>query len=410
LFLSIHKDNIDAQQIDSFPELWKNLLSDAITYLKSTDGREQQFGQRDLVAFGVQELHKYFEEYKSFEAMLYGADRFYRDHVMHVYRVWLIGLWLIEQFGGRIFFDYPLKAVKPSTGEIQAMWCIVALTHDLGYPLDKVGKVQEKINSMMRYFGESGNLERPFQIPVQHHFINDFILRFIGSKLVKKNNPDYRKHRKRPFGTALQSKFYLKFSKSLEQFDHGIISCILLMKNLVYFLESDLDLGSPFDLQDARQFYIRREVLRAIACHTCTDIYHLNPNSLAFILILADELQVWERPTFHEIKSKRFHLQLSAQIPTISIGEIHLRFDMNDKRTGQKDALVDYCKGMCCKWHKWLRSALDSGKRKFRLQLDVLITSSECDQTQYSFKSVPRRNVEICVNGTPKGLVKALYS
>jgi hypothetical protein len=70
--------------------------------------------------------------------------------------------------------------------EVAAMWCIVALTHDLGYPLDKVEKVQEKISSMMRYFGGTGAVGSGFQIPVQHHFINDFILQFIGSKLVKK--------------------------------------------------------------------------------------------------------------------------------------------------------------------------------------------------------------------------------
>ncbi len=313
--------NLDSVQIDSFPDLWKELLSDAITYLKEKDKREGGV-QRDLVAFGVKELHTYFEEYRSFEAILYGADRFYRDHVMHVFRVWLLGIWLIEKFTYKIHFDSRLKGTIDNE-EIMAMWCVIALTHDLGYPLDKVEKVHDKINSMMRYFGESGSTERPFQTPVQHHFINDFILRFIGSKLKKT-----RTEITHPFRTAIQSKFYLKFSKSLEKFDHGIISCILLMKNLIYFLESDLDLGSPFDQEDARQFSIRREILRAIACHTCTDIYHLYPNSLSFILILADELQIWERPTFKEIKGGIEGFRLDVGVPVVNPTRIEIEIQM----------------------------------------------------------------------------------
>ena len=382
--------NITDDKIDQFHDLWKKLLSDAITFLKLTDKREYRSHppKRDSVAFGVQELHKYFEEYRSFEALLYGADTFYRDHVMHVFRVWLIGMWLIEQFKSKIYWDYKHDA-PIGDDEVAAMWCIIALTHDLGYPLDKVEKVQEKITSMMRYFGGSGGGDRGFQIPVQHHFINDFILKFIGSKLIKKEQTG--DDRDRRFGTAIQSKYYLKFSKSLENFDHGIISCILLMKNLVYFLESDLDLGSPFDAEDARQFYIRREILRAIACHTCTDIYHLQPNSLAFILILADELQVWGRPTFQEIKSGRQRLILSAHVPVISPTSIKIRLDVSEEKSpeGDRDAGRHYVMEIAKKWHKWLRSALDAGYRKFDFDLEAEVRPVYGRLVIYSFESRP---------------------
>lgn len=407
--------NLNEKEVELFPDLWKQLLSDAIIYLKSTDSRERVDKlhiERDLVAFGVQDLHKYFEEYRSFEAMLYGADRFYRDHVMHVFRVWLIGLWLIERFGKvdfdcKILDDYPDGPI--SGDEVEAMWCIIALTHDLGYPLDKMEKVQEKISTMMRFFGESGSLERPFEIPVQHHFINDFILKFIGSKLILRPKPRVED---RPFGTAIQSKFYLKFSKSLEHFHHGIISCILLMKNLVYFLESDLDLGSPFDLQDARQFCIRREILRAIACHTCTDIYHLQPNMLPFILILADEIQVWQRPTFHEIKSRTYALEVESRIPIIDLDGIQIHLNITEVKNpdGEQNAGKLYFISMCRKWHKWLRSALDSGKRNFSFQLKASVTTLEGIQVEYRFESKPGNIVEFWQDKKPKDLAKMLYS
>lgn len=405
--------NIPDDKIDTFHDLWKKLLSDAITFLKSVDKREHEsetdMVPRDVVAFGVQELYKYFEEYRSFEALLYGADNFYRDHVMHVFRVWLMGMWLIEQFESTIFWDFEDMSELISEDELAAMWCIVALTHDLGYPLDKVEKVQAKIASMMRYFGGSGTLERGYEIPVQHHFINDFILTFIGSKLIRKETIGDANGR--CFGTAKQSKYYLKFSKSLENFDHGIISCILLMKNLVYFLESDLDLGSPFGAEDARQFYIRREILRAIACHTCTDIYHLQPNSLSFILILADELQVWGRPTFHEIKSGKYRLTLEAQVPEISSQNIGIKLNVSEVRMqgSEKDAGRHYIEVMCRKWHKWLRSALGSYNRKFEFYLEALVKPVEGETVTYRFVSKPGNHVSVYIDGTEQGMDELLY-
>lgn len=412
-----NSDNIPDERIDASHNLWKMLLGDAITYLKSTDRREYRsetaVAQRDVVAFGVEELHKYFEEYRSFEALLYGADRFYRDHIIHVFRVWLMGMWLIEQFGSSIHWDCDFEKLsipRIDDQEIAAMWCVIALTHDLGYPLNKVEKVQEKINSMMRYFGGAATTGRAFEIPVQHHFINDFILKFIGSKLIEK--PTNSRETERRFGTATQSKYYLKFSKSLENFDHGIISCILLMKNLVYFLESDLDLGSSFDKEDARQFYIRREILRTIACHTCTDIYHLQPNSLAFVLILADELQVWGRPTFQEIKSGRQRLTLETCVPAVSFEDISIWIDVFEERTkkNEEGAGKQCFSSICRKWHKWLRSALDAGNRKFDFCLEAEVRLPDGGSIVYSFESKPGNQVRICENGKEQSLVEFLYS
>ena len=71
---------------------------------------------------------------------------------------------------------------------------------------------------------------------------------------------------------------------------------------MVYFLESDYahDQWHPLDEEDARQFIIRREILRALAGHTCLDIYHRKFNTLSFLLFFVDELQQWGRPTWEE--------------------------------------------------------------------------------------------------------------
>lgn len=50
-----------------------------------------------------------------------------------------------------------------------------------------------------------------------------------------------------------------------------MISAIIIYKMLIYFIETDNnpDASYIFDNEDARQFYIRRDILRAIASHTC---------------------------------------------------------------------------------------------------------------------------------------------
>lgn len=408
--------NIPSENIDQFHGLWKRLLSDAIIYLKLKDKREFSGNgkanyEKDKVAFGVEELFAYFEKLREFEALLYGADQFYRDHIMHVFRVWLIGMWLMEKYNYRIYWDFKERNTsKPkltiTKDEIFAMWCIIALTHDLGYPLHKIEKLRRKIEDMMIYFGSGSNAEAGFHIPTHHHFINDFILQFISSKLGYGERG--RNNRQDSFRTSRQSKYYLKFSKSFEKFEHGIVSCILLMKNLVYFLESDLDLSKPFtNLEDARQFYIRREILRAIASHTCTDIYHLYPNSLAFILVLADELQAWERPTFFEMKAGQQVSELKIKVPEVSEREIKIEFELAaptklDGKTNVEEEIFFRFR----QWYKWLRSALGAGERKFVFSLKI----REGSRKEYHFVSKPGNVVRIYIDNKEKDLAEILYS
>lgn len=411
--------NIPPEKIDEFHNLWKELFSDAITYLKSMDKREF-FGNgdksiRDEVAFGVAELHKYFEEYRSFEAFLYGADRFYRDHIMHVFRVWVIGIWLIEQFNLKVHWDVDeinksVEGLAISNEEISAMWCIIALTHDLGYPLDKVEKVKKRIDAMMNYFGGTGTTDSSFKIPTQHYFINDFILKFISSKLQLVKSGD---NKIESYETAMQSKYYLKFSRSFELFNHGIISCVLLMKNMVFFLESDFDLSKPFtNAEDARQFFIRREILRAIASHTSTDIYHLYANSLPFILILSDELQLWGRPNFYEMKSGKQTLDVSMKVPKITKSEIKIDLDIieQENNRGNESGGEEMVFSIFRKWHKWLRSALGARERIYNFSIRARVESMGSRIKEYKFVNKTNNVFNVYINDKKYDISKTLYS
>ena len=109
-------------------KIWKLLLGNAIVYLKLLDNREKYHDAED---FGVERLYKFFETFYEFEGVLYGADDYYRDHVSHMLRVFLLGEYLIStelKFENIIVGNENISKTI-SSSEKEAMWCIIALTH-----------------------------------------------------------------------------------------------------------------------------------------------------------------------------------------------------------------------------------------------------------------------------------------
>lgn len=427
--LSLDDDNnkLDSEVVR---DLWKLLVEDAITYLKMSDLREwkKDYGKpsspdkmRSLKAFGVDTLYNYFIQFRDFERILYGSVGYYREHTLHVFRVWMLGALLLDDWflckkhPCIEFFDY----VGQETGmevselitsqEIQAMWCIIALCHDLGYPLQKVDSINEQTRKMLRQYAKVNLQDLNFDVPQQHQFINDFILRFISSQTVLKEEAKQQSGLKQRvfdekekvkqqlelkrrlfdekehiFRTHVQSKYYLKYSKSLEDFQHGIFSSILLMKSLTYFLESDFDMDElkPLDYLDAKQCAIRREILRAVACHTCEEIYHIRPDTLGFLLIVCDELQSWGRPTFDEMQVTT-KPSPTARLHSFSAQKVDYELGL----PGDPEGLEKWAAKIFQRLHKMLRAAVDTPSRQFACMVTVTSAGKLPDRYVFEFKA-----------------------
>ena len=86
-----------------FRTLWKSLLSAALTSLKAKDPEDidslprarkiKKFGDQD---YGLNEIFDYFEKFSNFESLLYGSNKFYRDHFYHLFSVWLLGAYFLK--------------------------------------------------------------------------------------------------------------------------------------------------------------------------------------------------------------------------------------------------------------------------------------------------------------------------
>ena len=328
------------KKADKIKELWKLLIKKSIICLRFYDTREPFLDTRAKSphAYGVEELADYFDKYTEFESLLYGGSRYYRDHIVHVFRVWLLGV--------KVFLendcDY-LKRVKVDDDctvnclEKLSMWTIMALTHDLGYPLQKALQIIEKTQSMMKSFVVNPIVSMNLSFTGVQNSMNDFILRFIGSKMHKQDNGE-------TFVARLQPKYYFKFQKSLEHNAHGILSAVIIYKMLTFFLESDYNINEDYEFnqEDVRQYYIRREILRAIASHTCHDIYQLNIFSFSFFLILCDDAQEWGRKSLSDLYVEKGDVYKFEGIQNIFNDENNNTCTLMDKYEVEKTSSIDY--------------------------------------------------------------------
>ena len=360
-----------------FQKLWPHFIRNAIRYLRFKDLRDRGNLKFD---FGVKNLMDYFMEFSSFEELLFGIDEYYRDHSSHVFRVYLSGEFIVRKFlsndyGDITIFDQPekkieneeiIKYLKISKGEKGAIWCIIALCHDLGYPLQKIYNLNEKLSNILKYFGIY-NFERVrFNLPQEGTMLNEYIIKILSSKLVYISDDE--------FDFKVQSKFYTKFSNAYEKLNHGILSCVLLMKNLVFFKETDFKKNISKDKDknyhiNAKQYLLRREILRAIASHDCLDIYHINAYNYPFLLIICDEIQEWNRPFSKKRIQYGWESDKSVVIQINSFN--HKSIELSMKIDLKPHEMKEYAEDKIRRFIRLLRSAVDSYKREFNFKMII---------------------------------------
>jgi hypothetical protein len=358
-------------------DIWVKLIEKSIKCLRYFDTREpflENEGKNPLT-YGIDDLSKYYDKYIDFERILYGSSKYYRDHVVHVFRTWLSGVECMLKNSGaymnQIIFADQSKDSCLNNHEKISIWTLIALTHDLGYPLEKAKEVIDNTQYMLSSFISNPNVSMDLSFHGVQNNMNDFIVRLMSSKMVKKDTEDSQGDDKPMFVARLQPKYYFKFQKSLERSAHGMISTIVIYKLLTYFLESDYNIAEDyfFKKEDSRQFYIRREILRSIASHTCDDIYHMHMESFAFLLIVMDDCQEWGRKCISElyaVSEKRYELT-NIDFATENkkkVCEIQERFMLSEEISALED-LLRRLKNQCLSYIKIFRDGQETNNRDF---------------------------------------------
>ncbi|MCP8323815.1 MAG: hypothetical protein L6N96_06540, partial [Candidatus Methylarchaceae archaeon HK02M2] len=361
---------------------------------------------------GVHNLCQYLEEFQKFELTLYGTISNYRDHLVHVFRVLLLGIHLVrESFGfDAVVISKELSGdVVISKEEKEAMWCIIALTHDLGYSLEGIHQINQGVRNILQKLGIVSVQELVYSYFTQFGNISDFALRFMSSDLVKTNERLEKNNGENniSFAVHIQPKFYQKFMSAQSNFDHGVISSIILMKDLVFFKESDfmMDQYKLLDNDDARQFLIRRDIIRAIASHSWQDIYYLTITNFPFLITVFDEMQEWGRPRLVDV-TKRGDTKSELTINEFSnkIIDYEVRFffpgDHHPPETeiiSAGNEIKKYFVSKCKKWLNVLRSAVGGKYRDLRLKFTTIDNTTEIVIEYWLIHETPD-NVKISPN------------
>lgn len=427
----LKQSDILSAKHEAIEKEWERLLRSAIAHLRTKDKREPFHSNatpgaspRQPTAYGVEDLHNYFKKFVAFEDILYGADRWYRDHVVHAYRVWLIGMNLllapagktklfvhafIREMGVDGFKERRVKRTTPEAAhfsycesEIYCIWTIIALTHDLGYPLEKAPKLLHAIHSMVTNFIATPDVRHDFRFNAAADSINDYIVRLMSTKITKSKDYTTAKPNAKIYTGRVQPKYYVKFLKSLELSKHGIISSILVYKHLVFFLESECNIAEDyyFSPEEARQFYVRREILRAMATHTCDDIYQMYSSNMSFLLFFSDELQDWGRNKYNGIRKEDVYMfppVLTKQKLTnfeASQDYFVLNYDAvtsNHENTSLWGVIQKVSKEYN-KFVKIFRDGIDTKNRTFSYTKEVTIKFSNRDNKIVVRYNIPKNN------------------
>lgn len=173
------KDSIEYSQVGQLDKLWIMLINKAIKCLRFFDEREPFLSNNNKtpVAYGIDKLEAYHDRYSSFESLLYGASSYYRDHVFHSMRTWMLGVFCLlkpmtsdkEIFINQITIDGCSDDIFSSNinfFEKISMWTFIALCHDLGYPLEKSQQILDKTQKMMKEFIPNPNIWNNFGFSV----------------------------------------------------------------------------------------------------------------------------------------------------------------------------------------------------------------------------------------------------
>lgn len=287
-----------------------------------------------------------------------------RDHYVHSVNVFLLGLCLYSQNSTyRKIFDsiildkkkYPYS-YDTSHEEFFYRWGIASLFHDVGYPVEIIGK---QIN---KFIGFAAEVDQQGQVKTHLEFENFDEFNSIAEVLPKGEfAAAYRERFPIPDSLdllkpndILAHKLHLtldvdaaEVKTALDQFpdimaahgfiDHGYYSAIIVLRWYAYLIQSCRYKTEYFyfPILDSASAILLHNYYKNVMMKPPFNLDHLSPREhpIAFLLILCDELQEWNR-TAYGIQDKRRNLVEDA---AISITNERLEVNYIDKDTPQPD-------------------------------------------------------------------------
>jgi len=291
-------------------DLWHALASYSLSHI-------------DPSSKGNAELFKFLDAASEFEDILYGLEPYYRDHTLHSLWVYFIGEHILrdqlkdlyENLNWYLYNDIErdkdfyndnqdlVKGAKEKQKALEkevnkkkdAIWCLIALCHDLGYSIAKLSKLNEKVRKVLDFLDLRDIPQVGYLLNLEHQYLTHQFLELmaVDVRIVpsgNEENPLIKLYR--------DDTTYWRLCKALEKRQHGVLSSYLIYKILGIFADATIrGPGEEWGLEEdeALKNLIRGDILFAISQHEFEFAYLFELGSLADILVLSDELEEFSR-------------------------------------------------------------------------------------------------------------------
>lgn len=309
-------------------KLWESMLKQALDALDVADDHIHY----DTIK-GISRLKKYLVKFKEFELLLYGSDKWYRDTIYHQLWFYFILEYLFSDPDLNImdqllkektawYCDPSLEKEKKNNKDNNtkikearyAFFCVIALCHDLGKPLEKIQSINNSIRDML---GEYKFLHfNPFKVefPLTYGPMLHFVLERLGQigfpdrndnkQLVVKKIDDYHYVKMKNY-MMNQPHLQASYSTNLAELNHGMISCLLLIESFRRFKggPSYQNWKKSDGESDNKKTWIQKSyltaqsILKPIANHSSESIELTEIDIPYFWIYLVDDLAEGYRPT-----------------------------------------------------------------------------------------------------------------
>ena len=177
---------------------------------------------------------------------------------------------------------------------------MIALTHDLGYPIQKTKIANDMMSKMVRTFGFLSQNYFDYNFTTVHQTAISELLNILSSRVIPHPETKYK--------IAYMSGLRVDYAKNFEWLDHGIMSAYLLQNYLDWICdEMEVVSGAEelyYGLDHIVQAVIIITLLDTISAHTNKNYYTYDMNNMPTLLFLCDELEEFSRyarsPKTHE--------------------------------------------------------------------------------------------------------------
>jgi len=263
-----------------------------------------------------------FNLFRDFERLLYESKSFYRDHYIHPFQVFLIGLLIVNAHYNELI-QIIRKQFNLSEDEAKIVvdytWLYSSLFHDIGYPLQKFKEWSKEFMKKFLGYDISINIDLTKSFITQQnsytvlHYVD--MLSDLYNKLTGQTTTEFRD---------------LFLNEFLERQNHATTSALALMKIHENKLKSD-------DEKLVDKIIVLLSAL-SIALHDkelflkLTHPIKFEELPFAFILIFSDTVQEWGRP----FELRKFEDEdIKFEIKKITSDNVHLTLRFRNRELMQ---------------------------------------------------------------------------